>query len=282
MKPSENHLYLKTLVLQMKMSGIQIVIILAAVITLSKADITSLEMKVEGLENLISSMQTFVLQDMILIKGKLANTDRKLEQLFDRIDNLQSTERVGGITEADIEQISAKIKMHAIHYSLVIAVVAHFSNADITSLEEKVNLISSMQTFVLQDMMLIKGKLANTDMKLDQLFDRIDKLQSTEHIKMPAIHYSLVIAVVAHFSNADITSLEEKVNLISSMQTFVLQDMMLIKGKLANTDMKLDQLFDRIDKLQSTEHVRGFTEGDIEQISAKLQIERITNRKLNK
>ncbi|WAR29529.1 hypothetical protein MAR_003097, partial [Mya arenaria] len=54
------------------------------------------------------------------------------------------------------------------------------------------------------------------------------------------------------------------------MQTFVLQDMMLIKGKLANTDMKLDQLFDRIDKLQSTEHVRGFTEGDIEQISAKI------------
>ncbi|WAR29535.1 hypothetical protein MAR_003103, partial [Mya arenaria] len=92
----------------MKMSTIRFVIILAAVTTLSKADITSLEMKVEGLENLISSMQTFVLQDMILIKGKLANTDRKLEQLFDRIDNLQSTERVGGISEGDIEQISAK------------------------------------------------------------------------------------------------------------------------------------------------------------------------------
>ncbi|XP_052787541.1 uncharacterized protein LOC128222532 isoform X2 [Mya arenaria] len=94
---------------------------------------------------------------------------------------------------------------------------------------------------------------------------------------MPAIHYSLVIAVVAHFSNADITSLEEKVNLISSMQTFVLQDMMLIKGKLANTDMKLDQLFDRIDKLQSTEHVRGFTEGDIEQISAKV-VQQVSER----
>ncbi|XP_052787391.1 uncharacterized protein LOC128222435 isoform X2 [Mya arenaria] len=61
------------------------------------------------------------------------------------------------------------------------------------------------------------------------------------------------------------------------MQTFVLQDMMLIKGKLANTDMKLDQLFDRIDKLQSTEHVRGFTEGDIEQISAKV-VQQVSER----
>ncbi|XP_052785520.1 uncharacterized protein LOC128221109 [Mya arenaria] len=126
----------------MKMSGIQIVIILAAVITLSKADITSLEMKVEGLENLISSMQTFVLQDMILIKGKLANTDRKLEQLFDRIDNLQSTERVGGITEADIEQISAKVVQQVserIDPQNIGSGVSKGSAAKLEDLENKVN-----------------------------------------------------------------------------------------------------------------------------------------------
>ncbi|XP_052785484.1 uncharacterized protein LOC128221081 [Mya arenaria] len=126
----------------MKMSTIRFVIILAAVTTLSKADITSLEMKVEGLENLISSMQTFVLQDMILIKGKLANTDRKLEQLFDRIDNLQSTERVGGISEGDIEQISAKVVQQVserIDLQNIGSGVSKGSAAKLEDLENKVN-----------------------------------------------------------------------------------------------------------------------------------------------
>ncbi|XP_052785493.1 uncharacterized protein LOC128221085 [Mya arenaria] len=97
------------------------------------------------------------------------------------------------------------------------------------------------------------------------------------------ILFVVVIAAVTTFGNADITSLEKKVDLISSMQSFVLQDMMLIKGKLANTDVKLEQLFNQIDKLQSSEHERVSTEKGIEQTSAKVvqQVsERIDHQKL--
>ncbi|WAR29313.1 hypothetical protein MAR_002881 [Mya arenaria] len=99
------------------------------------------------------------------------------------------------------------------------------------------------------------------------------KFLSTKcYMVISVILFVVVIAAVTTFGNADITSLEKKVDLISSMQSFVLQDMMLIKGKLANTDVKLEQLFNQIDKLQSSEHERVSTEKGIEQTSAKISI----------
>ncbi|XP_052787601.1 uncharacterized protein LOC128222563 isoform X2 [Mya arenaria] len=55
---------------------------------------SNVEKKLEHLENIISGMQTFIMHDMLLMKTKLAETDKKIEQIFDRLDNKHSVPRL--------------------------------------------------------------------------------------------------------------------------------------------------------------------------------------------
>ncbi|XP_052787162.1 uncharacterized protein LOC128222248 [Mya arenaria] len=85
------------------------VTLLFCVYMLCEGNDSIVEKKLEHLENIISGMQTFIMHDMLLMKTKLAETDKKIEQIFDRLDNTQGVPRL--VEKHDESYVNMELQM---------------------------------------------------------------------------------------------------------------------------------------------------------------------------